>query len=428
MYSSIEAPSSISSDLNHKQFRYHSNAFNVHPTANTTKTTAGAAGTLAPISKGSTKSVIRPSTDAHIKQQTSSNFNNNSYRNKFSYGAYDSTCSNNNIENVKHNIRTTMFNEKIIPRGPYLQYKMSENDNKSNYMQPNYYHKTPSNGSGNGNVEALKEEFDGRGILPRAKITSNSVLEKSGVDYNLRTQTIGRYRPVQPTATTTANIQLKKAILYENAVHLNNENPHNSLRQQNAFSCHTLPVTRRENQQKEMMSVRSGNSLNYITLESALNVKIFHQLTPTQGWAMLCQSVQALQDLFLSETPSINRVLPVITPRNFLLTTRGRVVYGLLTIDNYNEYMSEYLSEEFKKTMAGKILNYNEADVEKMWIYSLGKTLMKTMPTILPQEGSELSVQQQHHSSIVLQATIWKMCKSVEERASLMFLLNFKRA
>jgi hypothetical protein len=60
----------------------------------------------------------------------------------------------------------------------------------------------------------------------------------------------------------------------------------------------------------------------------------------------------------------------------------------------------------------------------KMWIYSLGRTLMKTMPTILPPSASEHSMQQQHHSSIVLQATIWKMCKSVEERASLMFLLN----
>lgn len=49
---------------------------------------------------------------------------------------------------------------------------------------------------------------------------------------------------------------------------------------------------------------------------------------------------------------------------------------------------------------------------------------MKTMPTILPKAASEDSVQQQHHSSIVLQATIWKMCKGVEERASLMFLLN----
>lgn len=60
----------------------------------------------------------------------------------------------------------------------------------------------------------------------------------------------------------------------------------------------------------------------------------------------------------------------------------------------------------------------------KMWIYSLGRTLSQTMPTVLPTSLNENSMQQQHHSSIVLQATIWKMCKCVEERASLMFLLN----
>lgn len=167
---------------------------------------------------------------------------------------------------------------------------MSENDNKSHLFRPNYYF----NGSGvNGSVEALKEEFNGRAILPRAKITSNSILDASGVDYNLRTQTIGRYHPLQPTA----NIQLKKPASNDMLVYVK---PQIAGQQQKAFSCHTLPITRRENQQKEMMSARSGSNLNYITLESALNVKAIHQLTPSQGWSLLCQSVQALQDLFLS--------------------------------------------------------------------------------------------------------------------------------
>lgn len=168
---------------------------------------------------------------------------------------------------------------------------MSENDNKSSYLfRPNYYF----NGSGvNGSVETLKDEFKGRGILPRAKITSNSVLDASGVDYNLRTQTIGRYHPLQPATT----IQLKQPALNDMPAYVK---PQIAGQQQMAFSCHTLPITRRENQQKEMMSARSGSNLNYITLESALNVKAIHQLTPSQGWSLLCQSVQALQDLFLS--------------------------------------------------------------------------------------------------------------------------------
>lgn len=171
---------------------------------------------------------------------------------------------------------------------------MSENDNKSNYFQPNYYF----NGSGvNGSVDALKEDFTGRGILPRAKIMSNSVLDASGVDYNLRTQTIGRYHPLQQTA----KVQLKKPPPNENAAYVTGGKPQNVGQQQMPFSCHTLPIMRRkENPQKENMTARSGSNLNYISLESALNVKSTHQLAPTQGWALLCQSVQALQDLFLS--------------------------------------------------------------------------------------------------------------------------------
>lgn len=188
------------------------------------------------------------------------------------------------------------FKISRIPRGPYLQYKMSENDNNGNFLQPNYYMKTqPKASSINGNVEALKEDFAGRGVLPRAKILSNSVLEASGVDYNLRTQTIGRYHPVQQATT----IQIKRASQTDITTFSTNNKPKSSDQQQQmAFSCHTLPVTRRENQQKEVIS-RLGN-LNYITLENALNVEAIHQLTPTQGWALLCQSVQALQDLFLS--------------------------------------------------------------------------------------------------------------------------------
>lgn len=113
MYSSIETPP-IPSASHQTQYQYHANAFNIHSTAITKTSTAGAGAPLAPIPNGSVKSIMRPSADAHTKQ-SSTIFNNNSNnsRNKFSYGAYNSTCRDNNFEHVKDNIRTTKFNEKM---------------------------------------------------------------------------------------------------------------------------------------------------------------------------------------------------------------------------------------------------------------------------------------------------------------------------
>lgn len=70
------------------------------------------------------------------------------------------------------------------------------------------------------------------------------------------------------------------------------------------------------------------------------------------------------------ETPSITHVLPVVCPSNFLLTSRGRVVYGLLTIDSCNEYTNEYLSDEFRPMITGigkkSSVRRTEADIEKV--------------------------------------------------------------
>lgn len=146
-------------------------------------------------------------------------------------------------------------------------------------------------------VEALKMNFEDRGVLPRARITSESVLDASGVDYNLRTQTIGRYRnrSTQPKVCAQLN-KLSQCASNVNLPSLAEQRPLKS----DAFSSHTLPIMRRGEHPRPPPREMSCTNPNYITLEGALSCRVMQRLTPTQGWALLCQSVQALQDLFLS--------------------------------------------------------------------------------------------------------------------------------
>lgn len=129
-------------------------------------------------------------------------------------------------------------------------------------------------------------------ILPRAKILNHSLSDTSGVDYNLRTQTIGRYNPTKPPTMTSTIKDYKQ-----------NPKPTSTPfvppKQQMGYNSYTLPSTRRECQSiKRNFSATALPS--YITLENALSYEFFHFLSPAQGWALLCQSIQALQDLFLS--------------------------------------------------------------------------------------------------------------------------------
>lgn len=70
--------------------------------------------------------------------------------------------------------------------------------------------------------------------------------------------------------------------------------------------------------------------------------------------------------LLFPDAPSINRVLPVVTPNNLYISSRGRVVFGLLTVDKYTKDMEEYLSDEFRQFIAGKQVKFTESDIEKV--------------------------------------------------------------
>ncbi|KAK9884486.1 hypothetical protein WA026_007328 [Henosepilachna vigintioctopunctata] len=101
-------------------------------------------------------------------------------------------------------------------------------------------------------------------------------------------------------------------------------------------------------------------------------------LTEPEAWAVLCQSVQALQDLFLSDGATNNSCLPLVTPNSLLLSAKGRVnlyqnaTYGFIP----PPHLSGYLAPEYRPNK-----HCSDTENEKMWIYSLGETMKRATLT-----------------------------------------------
>ncbi|XP_008201547.1 FERM and PDZ domain-containing protein 2 isoform X1 [Tribolium castaneum] len=137
-------------------------------------------------------------------------------------------------------------------------------------------------------------------------------------------------------------------------------------------------------------------------------------LTEPECWAILCQAVQALQDLFLSDGASGDSCIPLVTPSTLILSSRGRVklcqsstVFGC----GPPAHLAGYLAPEYRPNK-----QCSDTETEKMWIFALGETLKRVT---LTSHSATLRLSNELYQVLVDMTKV-----HVAARASLMYLLE----